>query len=280
MRVLNIDREFQKITIPLPEEEMNALANDIAENGCREPLRIWRGLLVDGYKRYEICRKYRFSFECIEMEAESREKIVEQICRERCTADRKHDAAFKYAVGRWYINGAVVCKIEKRETWITYEIAEAIHMCTETVNSFVRYSKWLDSIDEKDHRFADKILHGHINIRNDEIKRLSQYQIGTFHRKKKELLQKEGLFVQTRERPRKTPEEKTFEPEIKKRPQFDPDAEIKSLAFTLPTWVEVLRSKMERTDMNATSDQAKEALEKVLIAMKRQIEKALEAVKC
>ena len=280
MKVLNIDREFQKITIPLSEEEMNALANDIAENGCQEPLRIWRGILVDGHKRYEICRKYRFQFQCIEMEADSREEIVEQICRERCTADSRHDAAFKYAVGRWYINGATLCKREKRTVWITYEIAESIHVCTESVNAFARYSRWLDSIDEKDHRFTDMILRGQINIRREDLKRLSQYQIATFHRRKKELLQTKGLPMQTRERARKQPEEKMFEAEIKKRPQFDPDAEIKSLAFTLPTWVEVLRSKMARTDMQAASSQAKDALEKVLVAMKRQIEESLEAIRC
>jgi len=279
MKVVMTDREFQKLSLSVSDAEMDDLANDIARRGCMEPLRTWNGILIDGYKRYMVCKKYGFKFQCQEIEANSREEVVEIICRERCSGGEKHSASYRYAIGRWYVNGAILCKQEKREKWITTEIAEAIHTCTETVNQFVRYSKWLDTIDEMDHRFVDAILRGQIDLPMTEIKKLSQYKIAAYRRNKKALLEQKRIPLHVREWVRKKTEE-TIEVGIKEKPQFDPDAEIKSLTFTLPTWVDVLQRKMKVIKPELASEQAKANLEKALKMMQEQIDETLEAIRC
>lgn len=47
---------------------------------------------------------------------------------------------------------------------------------------------------------------------------------------------------------------------IKQMPAFDPDAEIMSLAYTIPSWMDSIRRKCENTDFLKTSDKAREIL--------------------
>ena len=59
---LQIDPELEAFMSPLTESERTALEENIVANGCRTPLVVWNGVLVDGHHRYEICRKHDISF--------------------------------------------------------------------------------------------------------------------------------------------------------------------------------------------------------------------------
>src|SRR5260370_25670169 len=41
----------------LPDEDLNALAEDIAVNGLREPIRVWDDQVIDGQNRQEACNR-------------------------------------------------------------------------------------------------------------------------------------------------------------------------------------------------------------------------------
>ncbi len=41
----------------LPDEDLNALAGDIAVNGLREPIRVWDDQVIDGQNRQEACNR-------------------------------------------------------------------------------------------------------------------------------------------------------------------------------------------------------------------------------
>lgn len=47
---------------PLSDTEQAALEANIIANGCRVPLVVWDGTLVDGHHRYEICRRHGIPF--------------------------------------------------------------------------------------------------------------------------------------------------------------------------------------------------------------------------
>lgn len=59
---LKIDPELKAFMPPLSEGEQAALEANIIANGCRVPLVVWDGTLVDGHHRYEICRKHNIPF--------------------------------------------------------------------------------------------------------------------------------------------------------------------------------------------------------------------------
>jgi N6-adenosine-specific RNA methylase IME4 len=67
---LIIDNELKSLIPPLAKEEKEILEKDILKDGIREPLIVWKGILVDGHNRYEISQKYNLKFKTQEKKFE------------------------------------------------------------------------------------------------------------------------------------------------------------------------------------------------------------------
>lgn len=70
-----INKRFQEVLPDLRDEEYNQLEKSVLTNGVLEPLIVWNGYIVDGHKRYEICKKYNISFEYKELDSVTFEEI-------------------------------------------------------------------------------------------------------------------------------------------------------------------------------------------------------------
>ena len=67
-----IDPEFHALIPPQTPEENTGLEASIKVEGCREPLVVWDGKLIDGHNRLEICKRLGLPFQVREMQFESR----------------------------------------------------------------------------------------------------------------------------------------------------------------------------------------------------------------
>lgn len=67
MMTIQIDPEFKALIPPLAPEELAQLESNIIRDGCRDPLVVWSGLLIDGHNRHDICTKHKIAFETVEM---------------------------------------------------------------------------------------------------------------------------------------------------------------------------------------------------------------------
>jgi 16S rRNA G966 N2-methylase RsmD len=79
--MIKIDPEFQALIPPLAPEERQQLEANILADGCRDPLVVWNGVLIDGHNRYEICTKHGIGFETVEKEFADRSEAIEWIIR-------------------------------------------------------------------------------------------------------------------------------------------------------------------------------------------------------
>ena len=61
---LTIDREFRDLIRPLMKDEYRYLESNIVADGCRDPIIVWKGVIVDGHNRYEICTRLGIPFMC------------------------------------------------------------------------------------------------------------------------------------------------------------------------------------------------------------------------
>ena len=73
MSPLMIDPEFESLITPLKPDEYAELEKSILEEGCRDPIITWKGVIVDGHNRYTICRKHSLEFKTVERDFESRD---------------------------------------------------------------------------------------------------------------------------------------------------------------------------------------------------------------
>ena len=76
---ITVDSEFKELIPPLSFEEFTQLAENIAKDGCRDPLVIWNNTLVDGHNRYDICNRLKLPFKTIQRHFENRSEIIEWI---------------------------------------------------------------------------------------------------------------------------------------------------------------------------------------------------------
>ena len=65
---VRIHPEFQKLIHPLVKEELNELEAGIKKNGCLDPIKVWKGYIVDGHHRHQICEKHSIPYEVLDMD--------------------------------------------------------------------------------------------------------------------------------------------------------------------------------------------------------------------
>ena len=76
---MKIDNEFRDLIPELDPAELFQLEENIKRDGCRDPLVLWNGVLVDGHNRYDICTRNDIPFQTIERAFENRSQVIEWI---------------------------------------------------------------------------------------------------------------------------------------------------------------------------------------------------------
>jgi ParB family chromosome partitioning protein len=76
---LDINPEFQARIPSLTAQEFKQLEHNLLTDGCREPLVVWNGTIVDGHNRYAICQKHHLGFETTELAFANREVAMDWI---------------------------------------------------------------------------------------------------------------------------------------------------------------------------------------------------------
>jgi N6-adenosine-specific RNA methylase IME4 len=68
---MEILQELESLIPPLSNEEFKQLERNILEEGIREPLITWNGILIDGHNRYRIAQEHDINYETLEKEFEN-----------------------------------------------------------------------------------------------------------------------------------------------------------------------------------------------------------------
>jgi DNA modification methylase len=74
---MQILQELESLIPPLSSEEFKQLERNILEEGIREPLITWNGILIDGHNRYRIAQEHDMNYETLEKEFENINRVKE-----------------------------------------------------------------------------------------------------------------------------------------------------------------------------------------------------------
>jgi DNA modification methylase len=72
---MQILQELESLIPPLSNEEFKQLERNILEEGIREPLITWNGILIDGHNRYRIAQEHDMNYETLEKEFENINRV-------------------------------------------------------------------------------------------------------------------------------------------------------------------------------------------------------------
>ena len=309
---LKIDKEFKSLIRPLSEAEYRQLEANLISDGCRDPIITWKGFIIDGHNRYEICRKNRLSFKTQEMHFDTREEVIAWICANQLGRRNISEETRKYLIGVQYESEKIVnqkknaaglnqhsvdlerLKASDDEAYrkaLTMQtnaghttagrIAADNHVSHGTVQKYGAYSRALDTIKEKCPELFPKLLSGRYKISHQnliDLSKLSAAEIRKVVRKFDGTAQftpykSTRTELQKATAKRSTGQHPARAPSVKDIPQYDPDAEVTSLTLTIPTWISSMNRVENVTNFSSISDGAKQ---KTIEALKNLYKKALE----
>jgi hypothetical protein len=112
MTPILVDPEIQNLIPPLKPDELAKLRESILEEGCRDPLVLWKdsGILLDGHNRYEICIGLDQPYQTVEKEFPDKNRAMLWVLRNQLGRRNLSDYQFKLMVGREY-------ELEKKISW-------------------------------------------------------------------------------------------------------------------------------------------------------------------
>lgn len=310
---LTVDREFRDLIRPLLKDEYRHLEAALLTDGCREPITVWKGIIVDGHNRYEICRRLGIPFDIQERHFDNREEAIIWICSNQLGRRNISDEARRYLIGKRYEAEKVISGRRNYSGWNQYRkreqsgdlpyeviepdaqqekirtserIGEEYHLAHGTVEKYGAYSKAVDQIAKKDPTMLPRILSGRYKISHENVlalSRMSPQEVKKFGRQMKAMRQSSTIVpyvVSRTQLGQITPEPPaTLQTGIKNMPDYDPDAEITGLTLTIPSWTNSINRTRNNSNLKTVSIKARMNLQHALFNLQATIDELLQAIK-
>ena len=189
MEEIIIDEEFRILLPTLDAETFRLLEENILQHGCRDPLVLWNGILIDGYNRYKICSHHNVPFTTVTMEFDSREEVLiwiisNQVSRRNLTPMQLshfrglHYQAEKKIQGK---NNQFAQESEKGQNVLFHShsgstsnrLGKQYRVTGRTIRRDAKLAKALSSIGEVSSEAKRKILSGEVHISKNRLEELS-----------------------------------------------------------------------------------------------------------
>ena len=305
---LKIERTYKNLIRPLRKQEYARLEASMISEGCKDPILIWNGTIIDGHNRYEICHKYGIPFATQEMDFGCKEEAIVWVCRTQLKRRNITEEARKFLIGMQFECEKIVNKQNRKgrnqysvnaEPEDTEEgstvsnrygfqtghrsatrIAEENHVSYGTVEKYAYYTRALEMIGSKEPALVPKILSGRYKISHSYILDMAKMSADELREINARMSKKSSPYIQYSQSRNvlKQPETPKFSEagqasSIKDMPAFDPDASSTELALTIPHWVSSIQRTQKHTDFSIITDKARE---KLIEALSRLEESAFE----
>ena len=312
---LRIDEAFRSLIRPLHRTEFEALEKSLRAEGCRDPIVVWDGTIIDGHNRYDICSRHKIPFPILEITFDCRASAMAWICANQLGRRNLSEEARKYLIGMQYDSEKLANKFKNAKGYnqwhrkeddatvsdedglidpdvetgktgrhVTAErVARENNVSTGSVIKYSLYARALEAIREKVPDLVPKILSGRYKIAHENVIELSKKSTQEILEFVHELDQAQPFMAQykaTRQALPFRPATKTpTGPSVKDMPAYDPDAEVAGLALTVPSWVSSIDRTIAHSNLKSVSGPAKEKLTAALTELVMKISALLIAMK-
>lgn len=305
------DNGFLELIQPRAEKYIEELEEDIFDHGCYDAVCVWGNILIDGHLRYSICKKWDIRFNIRRLIFQSRDEAESYLCAEQLKRTDLTSEYKKYLIGRLFradMNAASAAFLREhpekqtnadgqisqkyvQKTEIATIIGKEYNFGFSTVTKYDVYARALDEIRAKGPEITNKILNGNLRVSHENVIELSRLPIEDINGLKRLLesgsidrigysqlrheLRWQRLPTGKPDYRRRRRERENTEAGIKQMPVTDPDAELTSLKFTIPSWSKTISRTMELTDFPSTSASARQEVKTQLVNLTRKINRLL-----
>lgn len=267
---------MKKLVIPLSDNEKRNIRNELRSNGSTKAVRVWRNIILSDFEYYDYCHKYEIPFSILSIPLSSQEEAEAWICRDQLARKSLPGNMRKYLLGKlstleinlgqkYYdsikkrggaIQSSKPVPYDSSATKTRKRLSSVYGINYITISKYESFAANLDKVHAADPDFALSFLNEKIQYtipKINAISGLSPYEIQAEYDRIKEDGQTSGSSPQ-----------KGKGKSIKDMPAYDPDAEISSLALTIPSWISSINRVRKTARLSETSEAAVEKLEDAL----------------
>ena len=296
---LRIDLEFQNLISPLSEKEYAMLEHNIIKDGCREPISIWDGVILDGHNRYKICLQHNIRFSVVQINVISRQDAIAWICANQLGRRNISEETRIYLIGKRYEAEKLIrseicpnldsnilarkiyvqglCSENRQHTAV--EIGKEYQVSYSSVQKYGRYANAIDTLALKSKDIVPRILSGRVKMSQKKVIELSQLSEPEANERCAQIIKTNHSIVPYQETRRLlAPPPADKEKTIKDMPDYDPDAELSILTLTIPSWRGIMSRVITALSMHPVSNQAKSKLKNELVALSQSLFEILKAI--
>jgi len=297
---LIIDKEFSRLFVPRTEDELTEIKHQLTYEGLQTTIISWNKIIVDGIDTYRICHDTGIPFRYNEQDFFSRNEAISDICLRELKSTHLTPARRKYLIGKlglaqhalekegYHFTAGEPTEEEKSikhrfvlYRWRTRLLLKDIKISADTIYTYTTYAASIDKIYAKAPSIASELLNKPMTVSMPNVARLSELtplQINTIWKTLNNNIRDTALLNEIKKLTEVKPEvkkkrgRKKHEVEIKRMPQYDPDAEFSSLALTLPMWSHSLTRLKTIGKFSEASTEILKKLDHELYQLKTNIE--------
>ena len=293
-RLLLSDTVFRELNIPVSPEARMELDRKIRKNEPTNPIITWKGYILTGYEQDDLCLKYRRSPALKEMVFPRKSDAVAWLCREQLKRSDLNWTGRAWLISRLY---EALREIAKRQTAkdnfryrqlspstqtdeyarppqenvsILKLLGEEYNLHKETVRRYVQFGRKLDRLEEKIPGMRVRILTGNLTVMMTHMSALlkmpaEQLEQMADDRHTRQLIPPREYYTPVPQN-RKSSKKRNIKVEtaIKKMPEYDPDADINGLRYTVSAWRNAITRTALQADLRRATPEGKNSLKQEL----------------
>ena len=287
---LLVDYEFRTLNIPLPPDKRRALEEQIRKNRPTQPIPTWNSYVLSQYEIYEQCEKHHRMFYTEDKFFASRHHAIAWICRQQLLRGDLVKPARVWLLYRLYKAEKAIAKSKQSRDYFQYRQLSPSQRDTGPIpdtnrypsvmlqlsaeyrihpDTLVRYHSFGKKLDQLENMFPGvriRILTGKLDIQLNQISavmEMPQKQLREMienPRCRKLTAPKNGPPQGKAEPSRRKRSRIILQTAIKQTPEYDPDAVLRGLSYTVATWRKTLTQTREKPLLQTATEGEKQQI--------------------
>ena len=284
------DSEFERLIQPYSDKALSETIRPYQENrNIRFPVYFWQAVLLSPVDLYQKLLDENISIQICDMDFNSKLEAIIFVCMKQLERKDLTNSYYKYLVGEGYLTEYLRANFEKETSKFqsAMKLATPLKIASGTVLKYGEYAKAIDTINTIEPKLVDYMLNERVRISHNntlELARIPRENI----KRVLDAVENNGVTKVTYEdmrfetqynppkglRPSKVvrSEETDEKLAIRQMPAYDPDAQVSSLALTVPSWSSSIDRVTESTNFSKISNAARNRLMRSLNQLNSSIE--------
>jgi len=283
MKMLKIDPIFRHLELPLNQTEKEALEHDIVEKGHIQTFFTWQGTLLMGFEAFEICKQNDIRYRLRTRKYPSKEVAISEVCKMQLKLSPKNEMMKKFLIGtRFHVEKAIAkAKPHECDGQYCYDssametrerLAREFSISVQTVYKYGVLAETLTEVAEISEELFWMVMNKEVKVSIETLQAIMKLSPTPRNQAFNKLLNGNRVFGEE-VRPAIQPKNSSSgervmgTQSVKEPPKYDPNSELKSLIYTVPTWEGSIMRVMKVANMEAADLETKQKLRLALVSL-------------